>query len=80
MVEYMPFLIPIVTIICVFGFKAYKLHVMSRGVGLSSQDRAVLESLQASASRLEARIATLERAVLDNDQAFSVPQPERRFP
>ncbi len=80
MVEYMPFLIPIVAILCVFGFKAYKLHIMSRGAGLSSQDRAVIDALQASASRLEARIATLERAVFDNDQAFSTPQPERRFP
>ena len=80
MVALMPFLIPIVAILCVFGFKAYKLNISARGAGLSAQDRAVLDSLQAAAARLEARIATLERAVLEHDQAFNLSEPERRVP
>ncbi len=80
MVEYMPFLIPIVAILCVFGLKAYRLHIYARGTGLSAPDRAVLDSLQAAAGRLEARIATLERAVLEHDQAFNLSEPERRVP
>lgn len=71
MLDYMPFLIPIIAIVCVYGFKAYKMHLQYRGTSLSNTDRQVIESLSATAQRLEQRVATLERALLDAETPYS---------
>ncbi len=71
MLDYMPFLIPIIAIISVFGVKAYKMHLEHRGSGVSNADRQLIESLAATAQRLEQRVTMLERALLDAETPYS---------
>ncbi|MGC9270000.1 hypothetical protein [Acidiphilium sp.] len=66
----MPFLIPIIAILSVYGFKAYKMHLQYRGAALSNTDRQTIENLSATAQRLEQRVTMLERALLDAEQSY----------
>lgn len=64
-------IIAIVTLLCIFGLSP-AIHAWSkRSQGLSTADRQVIDGLQATAQRLEARVATLERALLDAESAYS---------
>lgn len=64
-------MIPIIAILCVFGVKAYRLHLQYHGASLSNSDRQLIDSLQSSAQRLESRVAMLERALLDAETPYA---------
>ena len=59
------YIVPVVAIVCGCLLIAYKTYIRHRGSGLSGADRQLIESLRASTMRLEQRVASLERALLD---------------
>ncbi|HQT85835.1 MAG: hypothetical protein B7Z58_14310 [Acidiphilium sp. 37-64-53] len=71
MSSFLALMIPIIAIAGAYGLSAYKIHLRSRGAGLSGADRQLIESLSATAQRLEQRVATLERALLDAETPYS---------
>lgn len=71
MSDILALLIPIIAILGAFGIAAYKITLQHRGAGLSGTDRQLIESLTASAQRLESRVATLERAMLDAEAPYT---------
>ncbi|MDD2878239.1 MAG: hypothetical protein PHT60_08780 [Acidiphilium sp.] len=70
MSSFLALMIPIVAIAGAYALSAYKVYMRTRGAGLSTTDRQLIESLSATAQRLEARVATLERALLDAEHPY----------
>jgi phage shock protein B len=70
MSDILALMIPIIAILCSFGLGAYKTYLKHQGVGLAAGDRQLIESLAATAQRLEQRVITLERALLDAEQTY----------
>ncbi|MHB1304269.1 MAG: hypothetical protein ACYCZB_12465 [Acidiphilium sp.] len=67
MSDFLALMIPIIAIVSVFGLRAYRMHLDHRSNVMPQVDRQLIEGLQASARRLETRVAALERALLDAD-------------
>jgi phage shock protein B len=68
---FLALMIPIVAIAGAYALSAYKIYMRNRGTVLSGADRQLIESLSATAQRLEARVTMLERALLDAEQPYS---------
>lgn len=71
MSDFLALMIPIVAIAGAYALSAYKIYVRSRGAGLTGNDRQLIESLSATAQRLEQRVTALERALLDAELPYS---------
>lgn len=67
MSSFLALMIPIIAIAGAFGVRLYKMYLDHRGAAMPPADRQLIEGLQASARRLEMRVAALERALLDAD-------------
>ena len=71
MSDVLALMIPIIAIAGAYALSAYKIYLRTHGAGLSTADRQLIEGLQATAQRLESRVTTLERALLDAESPYS---------
>jgi phage shock protein B len=72
----MPFLVGALAILCVFVAKPYFAYLARRDSGFSATDRQLIETLKASSIRLEQRVASLERALLDAESGYAQQRTE----
>jgi phage shock protein B len=64
-----PFTMVVLIVAIVFGAKIWRTHMLTRArVGRSSEDEALLGSMQAQIDRLTERVQVLEKLVTDDDR------------